>query len=206
MKSQVTLLLICMLFSKALSLTCHQCVPSASGKCTEEQTTCSDQCLTSTTAVYMSGTKLTDVNIKTCGMPELCATGSMNIGTVKVTSNTKCCSTNLCNSETLPALPKQAPNGRMCYTCDANDCSGTVNCEGNEDRCISASVQQGSNTLSMKGCVSKSFCVGSGSSGIPGIGISRVQCCEGNLCNSAKSITLSFLLMIVPLLSSILFY
>ncbi|XP_060793736.1 urokinase plasminogen activator surface receptor-like isoform X2 [Neoarius graeffei] len=154
----------------------------------------------------MSGTKLTDVNIKTCGMPELCATGSMNIGTVKVTSNTKCCSTNFCNSETLPALPKQAPNGRMCYTCDANDCSGTVNCEGNEDRCISASVQQGSNTLSMKGCVSKSFCVGSGSSGIPGIGISHVQCCEENLCNSAKSVTLSFLLMIVPLLSSILFY
>ncbi|XP_060792808.1 lymphocyte antigen 6B-like isoform X2 [Neoarius graeffei] len=169
MKSQVTLLLICMLFSKALSLTCHQCLPSASGKCTEEQTTCSDQCLTSTTAVYMSGIKLTDLNVKTCGMPELCATGSMNIGTAKVTSNTKCCSTNLCNSETLP-------------------------------------VQQGINTLSVKGCVSKSFCVGSGSSSIPGIGISHVQCCEGNLCNSAKSVTLSFLLMIVPLLSSILFY
>ncbi|MCI4387803.1 hypothetical protein PGIGA_G00078460 [Pangasianodon gigas] len=206
MTSQVTLLLICMLFSKALSLTCHQCLPSPSGPCTNELITCSDQCLSTTTAMYMSGTKVTDINIKTCGVPELCASGSLNLGTVKVTSNSKCCSTNLCNTETLPALPQQAPNGRMCYTCDTNSCSVKVSCEGDEDRCISASVQQGSNTVSMKGCVSKSLCIASASSSVPGLGISKVQCCEGNLCNGAESFTLSFLLMIVPLLSSILFY
>ncbi|MCJ8742043.1 hypothetical protein PDJAM_G00077700, partial [Pangasius djambal] len=58
---------------------------------------------------------------------------------MKVTNNAKCCSTDLCNSETLQALPKQDPNGRMCYRCDGTSCSGTVSCEGVEDRCLSVS-------------------------------------------------------------------
>ncbi|KAK2824886.1 hypothetical protein Q7C36_018813 [Tachysurus vachellii] len=204
MKTQVVLLLVCMLFSKALSLNCYQCLPSLTGPCTNEQTTCSDQCASSTISVFTSGTKQ-DISMKTCGVEDLCVSGSMNIGIVKVTNNAQCCSTNLCNSGTPPALPKQVPNGRVCYTCDTNDCSAKVYCEGNEDRCISASVKQGGNTVSMKGCVSQGFCVGSGSSGVPGIGLTSVHCCEGNLCNGAEVFTLSFVLMIVPLISSILF-
>ncbi|XP_053542046.1 urokinase plasminogen activator surface receptor [Ictalurus punctatus] len=205
MKSQVILLLICMLFSKALSLTCQQCIYPLSATCTDTQT-CADQCLTSTTSVYMSGAKVSDVNVKTCGTADTCVTGSMNLGVMKMVNNAKCCQTDLCNTETLPASPKQAPNGRSCYSCDANSCSGTVNCEGSEDRCISVSVQQGKDTISMKGCVSKSFCAAPGTTSTSGIGISNVQCCEGNLCNGAENFTLSFLLMIVPLLSSVLFY
>ncbi|XP_053096508.1 phospholipase A2 inhibitor gamma subunit B-like isoform X2 [Pangasianodon hypophthalmus] len=238
MTSQVTLLLICMLFSRALSLTCLQCLPSVSGTCNNIQTTCPDQCLTLTTSVYSSGTNLSYGKMKTCGMTEMCVSMSMNLGMMKMTYNAKCCSTDLCNSETLPALPQQAPNGRMCYTYAANGYSGKMSCEGNEDRCMTASVRLGSNTLSvLKGCVSKNFCVASGSSGMPEIGLSNVECCEGNLCNTGNSSgdssasntgsssgdssasntgsssgdnsaskTLSFLLMIVPLLSSILFY
>ncbi|XP_058265275.1 lymphocyte antigen 6D-like [Hemibagrus wyckioides] len=191
MKTQVSLLLICMLFSKALSLNCYQCLPSLSATCTNEQTTCSDQCLTSTISTYTSDTKLLDVSMKTCGTADMCVSGSTNLGTVKVSSNTKCCSTDLCNSATLSAPPKQAPNGRICYTCGANGCSEKVSCEGSEDRCVSASVQQGSSTVSLKGCVSKSFCVESTSSSIPGFGVAKVQCCEGNLCNGAESFTLN---------------
>ncbi|KAF5885577.1 urokinase plasminogen activator surface receptor-like, partial [Clarias magur] len=83
------------------------------------------------------GTKVTN-NIQTCGAPDLCVNGSLNMGTVKVTTNTKCCSTDLCNTQKLPELPQQPPNGRSCYTCSDSSCSGTVSCTGNETRCINA--------------------------------------------------------------------
>ncbi|XP_053338074.1 urokinase plasminogen activator surface receptor-like [Clarias gariepinus] len=206
MKSQVTLLLICMLFSKALSLTCQQCLPTGtSATCQPTQITCPNQCLTSTITAYSNGVKFTDY-IQTCGTPDLCVSGSLNMGSVKVTTNSKCCSTDFCNTEKLPELPQQPPNGRMCYTCNNDKCLETVSCTGDEDRCISASVQQEGISVSVKGCVSASGCAASGSSSTPGIGVTNLQCCEGNLCNSAESFTLSFLPMIVPLLSSIFFY
>ncbi|TSL61118.1 Urokinase plasminogen activator surface receptor [Bagarius yarrelli] len=209
MKSQVTLLLVCMLFSEAISLACHQCLPTIGG-CLSEAATCPDQCLTATTSVYINGAKFSDISMKTCGTADLCATGSINLGSMKVINNAKCCKTDFCNSETLSAVSKQAPTGRMCYTCGNNSCSERMTCEGNEDRCITASVQQGGSTVSMKGCASKGFCVSTGSSSVQGFGMSKVECCKGNLCNGAESFTLlmleSLLLMMVPLLSSFLVY
>ncbi|KAK3519164.1 hypothetical protein QTP70_020005 [Hemibagrus guttatus] len=205
MTTQISLLLICMLFSKALSLKCHQCV-SAFSECNNEEKTCPDQCLTSTTSVYAGVGKMTDVSIKTCGTPAECISGSMNLGVTKVVHSSKCCKTDFCNSETLPALSKQVSNGKKCYTCGSDGCSEIMNCEGNEDRCVSASLQQGSNTVSMKGCMSKSLCGRPDSVSMTGLGTTKMECCEGNLCNGAESFTLNFLLMIVPLLSSILFY
>ncbi|KAK3519165.1 hypothetical protein QTP70_020004 [Hemibagrus guttatus] len=184
----------------ALSLMCHNCI---SEQCSEIN--CPDQCASVTLFIVSNGKNMTSV-IKTCAIPQMCSSGSINLGELLMTSNVMCCNSTLCNKETLPALPKQAPNGRICYTCDAHGCSAKVDCEGSEDRCISASVQQGSSTVSLKGCVSKSFCVESRSSSVPGFGVAKVQCCEGNLCNGAGIFTLNFLLMIVPLLSSILFY
>ncbi|XP_027021078.2 urokinase plasminogen activator surface receptor-like [Tachysurus fulvidraco] len=204
MKIQVSLLLTCMLFSKALSLNCYQCL-SAISECTNEQITCPDQCLAATTSVYLNGAKISESNMKTCGVAEMCISGSMNLGMMKVANNAKCCTTNLCNSETIPAPAKQVPNGKKCYTCDKDGCSATLNCEGNEERCISASVQQASNTIPMKGCVSKSFCDAAKGQSMSGMGVSNFKCCEGNFCNGAEIFTLSFLLMIVPLITSILF-
>ncbi|KAK3547195.1 hypothetical protein QTP86_017564, partial [Hemibagrus guttatus] len=138
MTTQISLLLICMLFSKALSLKCHQCV-SAFSECNNEEKTCPDQCLTSTTSVYAGVGKMTDISIKTCGTPAECISGSMNLGVTKVVHSSKCCKTDFCNSETLPALSKQVSNGKKCYTCGSDGCSEIMNCEGNEDRCVSAS-------------------------------------------------------------------
>ncbi|XP_053339386.1 urokinase plasminogen activator surface receptor-like [Clarias gariepinus] len=188
-----------------LSLTCQQCQSLTNAPCQITQTTCSNQCLASTITVYTNGAKV-DKNIQTCGAPDLCVNGSLNTGTVNVSINTKCCSTDLCNTEKLPELPQQPSNGRMCYTCNNDKCSETVSCTGDEDRCISATVQLGGISVSVKGCVSASVCAASGSSSTPGISVTNLRCCEGNLCNSAESFTLSFLPMIVPLLSSIFFY
>ncbi|KAM9445845.1 uncharacterized protein Hap1MRO34_024582 [Clarias gariepinus] len=202
MKSQVTLLLICMLFPKALSLTCQQCLPLAAVPCKITQIPCSNQCLTSTTAMYMNSIQISNDSSQICGTSNNCVSGSITTGTVKVSINTKCCSTDLCNNQTLPELSQQSTNGKICYTCDESSCSGTVSCRGDEDRCISASVKVGGNTVSVKGCVSTSLCAASEG----GIGVTDFKCCEGNLCNSAESFTLSFLPMIIALLSSFLLY
>ncbi|KAM9445578.1 urokinase plasminogen activator surface receptor-like [Clarias gariepinus] len=205
MKSQVTLLLNYVLFCKALSLTCHHCPLSAPGKCGHFNTTCFYQCLTATNVVSIHGTKVTEV-IKTCGFPKMCVNGSLNLGTVKVTTHAKCCRRKFCNKEELQALPEEGFSTNRCYICDGAGCSNTVRCAANEDRCIIASVGKGSNFVAMKGCVSKSLCLATGTSSLPGIGLSNVQCCEGNLCNGAQIFTQSFLLIMVHLLFSIFFY
>ncbi|XP_034167489.2 phospholipase A2 inhibitor and Ly6/PLAUR domain-containing protein-like [Pangasianodon hypophthalmus] len=205
MKFQLTLLLISMLFSEVLSLMCQQCISLGIIPCTSTQINCSNQCASATVSVYTSVTKVINVSMQTCSMPDMCVNGSLNTGTVNLINSAKCCSTDLCNNETLPALPQQSPNGMMCYTCDPKGCSRALSCVGDQNFCISMSVQQGDSTVSMKGCASKSICDTVRPSS-QGFAVVSVQCCEGNLCNSAESFTLSFLLTLVHLLSSILFY
>ncbi|KAL6483693.1 hypothetical protein MHYP_G00085650 [Metynnis hypsauchen] len=106
-----------------------------------------------------------------------------------------------------------SPNGRKCYTCANGDCSGTVNCEGNEDQCISTTGN--SVGAQVKGCASRSFCT-AGAASMQTAGVTGgVTCCDGNLCNgglskndvynSAEGVKLGLLIMLVPLISSILF-
>ncbi|KAL7859138.1 hypothetical protein SRHO_G00142850 [Serrasalmus rhombeus] len=203
MRLQVTLALICVLFSKALTLKCYECMPELFGHCKETKTDCPDQCDSKTVVVNMGGIEH-EVNIRTCGAAEECDTGSLNLGALKMTVNSKCCSTDLCNSQKVPALPKGSPNGKKCYTCaDADkNCLETLSCEGSEDHCLSATVNTAGLKLTMKGCASRSFCTADSSSmqeaGING----DWSCCEGNLCNSAAGVQLS-LLMLLSSLSTI---
>ncbi|XP_036448317.1 urokinase plasminogen activator surface receptor-like [Colossoma macropomum] len=204
MKLQLTLVLICVLFPKALTLNCYQCIPSASGTCTDTQTTCTDQCGSATAVVTIGGVQQ-QVSTKTCLASGLCVSGSLNIGFGTMTFNSQCCSTNLCNSQNVAALSQGSANGNKCYTCINNDCTGTVNCAGTEDRCISATVYYSNSQVTAKGCVSKSLCT-TDTSNLQAVGVTgSVTCCEGNLCNSAEGVKLSLLIMLVPLLSSILF-
>ncbi|KAF4078458.1 hypothetical protein AMELA_G00199360 [Ameiurus melas] len=129
----------------------------------------------------------------------------MNIGMVKIANNTQCCSTPFCNNKTLPVMPQQPTNGKRCYSCSDNDCSQQLQCEGAEDRCITATVTQGHNVMALKGCTTKNICNMTLLKS-HGLVITDVKCCEGNLCNDAENFMLSFLLMFVPLLASVLFY
>ncbi|KAK2824884.1 hypothetical protein Q7C36_018811 [Tachysurus vachellii] len=208
---QVTLLLICMISSGACSLKCYPAVDFDYDTYNYIYANCTDTCARTTTSVdiyLVSGvsglTLMATDDIMDCGAPDTCVNASMNIGVVKIANNTKCCKTNLCNNETLPAMPQQSINGRKCYTCNDVDCFQTLYCEGAEDRCITATVAQGSNIMRMKGCTTNNIC-NTTFFRAHGLILTDVECCEGNFCNSAEIFTLSFLLMFVPLLASVLF-
>ncbi|XP_058613807.1 urokinase plasminogen activator surface receptor-like [Onychostoma macrolepis] len=112
-----------------------------------------------------------------------------------------CCDTDQCNAQDAPDA-SNVPNGKTCYSCDGKSCSNIVSCSGSEDRCFKAKVSYKELTADIKGCVSTSIC--NGQNLIPSV--SEVLCCEGNLCNSAKSVTQSFLFLCGSLLSFILLH
>ncbi|XP_066528935.1 phospholipase A2 inhibitor gamma subunit B-like [Hoplias malabaricus] len=204
MKLQITLLLVCGLYPSVLSLNCYQCIPDPSGTCTDRQTACPSQCVSATVAVNVAGQQ-NEISTKGCASAAECVSGSLNLGIVKTTINTQCCSTDLCNSQKPPALPSKPPNGKQCYYCIDKDCSGTVDCLGDEDQCISATVNAAGVQVKMKGCATRSICnAPTGSMQTAGIS-GDLSCCSGNLCNGAEGVKISLLFVLVPLLSSFLF-
>ncbi|KAB5546700.1 hypothetical protein PHYPO_G00075020 [Pangasianodon hypophthalmus] len=103
-------------------------------------------------------------------------------------------------------LPKAA--GELsCYTCNPLKCEQYDKglCPSGLDYCLSASATLLKKTFTVKTCATKQICDLTQSL-VPGLTLENVKCCQGNLCNGAESFTLSFLLMFIPLLSSILFY
>ncbi|XP_046725379.1 protein RoBo-1-like isoform X2 [Silurus meridionalis] len=132
----VLLLLICMPVSDVLSITCQECISFGVTSCTSTQVNCSDQCATASVSLYTGTTQVINVSMQTCSRPNMCFNGSLNTGTMNIINYGKCCSTDLCNNETLPG-PPQSPNGLLCYTCDPHGCSRTLNCMGDQNLCIS---------------------------------------------------------------------
>uniref|UniRef100_A0A3B4D155 UPAR/Ly6 domain-containing protein n=1 Tax=Pygocentrus nattereri TaxID=42514 RepID=A0A3B4D155_PYGNA len=232
MKLQLTLALICVLLPKVRTYAvCYLCTTDASGTCKEMQTACSDQCGSQTILMRVGTHELSkkrcdsvrnvSANLcvlcsldgvqvvssaKACAVASQCANGSLNLGDVKMTVHTQCCTTDRCNSQIPAALPFGSPNGKTCYTCVNDDCRGTVSCEGDQDRCVSTTVTAGNTQVTGKGCVSRSLCTADSSSmkaaGVTG----SVSCCEGDLCNTAEGVKLSLLIMVAPLISSTLFH
>ncbi|KAB5546699.1 hypothetical protein PHYPO_G00075010 [Pangasianodon hypophthalmus] len=103
-------------------------------------------------------------------------------------------------------LPKAA--GELsCYTCNPPNCEQYVKepCPSGSDRCLTASAALLKKRYIVKTCETKQFC-DTHQSSLAGLVLENVECCQENLCNGAESFTLSFLLMFIPLLSSILFY
>ncbi|XP_053339388.1 phospholipase A2 inhibitor and Ly6/PLAUR domain-containing protein-like [Clarias gariepinus] len=217
MELLVTLISSCLLFSAVLALQCYQCIPDTSGSCKSTVMYCPDQCGSMTTTWDTNGV-LSNISVKSCLTTMQCVNGSIHVkNQLTVNINTKCCTTDLCNNETMPALMNETANGQKCYTCAGRnctfDCQGghciktleTVDCLGNEDRCINITATALGITTSLEGCATKSACDLVAVQAMIGIG-TDVKCCQGNLCNEAESFNLSFLLMLVPLLFSVIFY
>uniref|UniRef100_A0A8C6SKC0 Neuromast-expressed gpi-anchored lymphocyte antigen 6 n=1 Tax=Neogobius melanostomus TaxID=47308 RepID=A0A8C6SKC0_9GOBI len=126
---------------------------------------------------------------KSCMPSQECIRGSVTFGPVKTVLMTECCSSDLCNENNAPAS-KAKPNGKECFSCDVpGDCSGTLNCEGDEDHCFKASVTV-ENNATIKGCISRSVC---GNEIFPSS--VAISCCEGNYCNGADGAGVSLLLL-----------
>ncbi|KAK2910389.1 hypothetical protein Q8A73_008104 [Channa argus] len=78
------------------------------------------------------------MSLKTCSLAEDCIGGSINYGAYRTAVTTKCCTTELCNNQP-PADPNRSkPNGKKCFTCNNQTCTAALDCEGDEDYCISA--------------------------------------------------------------------
>uniref|UniRef100_A0A4W5K9J8 UPAR/Ly6 domain-containing protein n=1 Tax=Hucho hucho TaxID=62062 RepID=A0A4W5K9J8_9TELE len=199
-------ILVSVLLPKAYSLKCFECTPGQSGTCTDKETDCPTQCGNMRTTYYMGGTKLSDVNMKFCSVPAQCLTASLNFGMMRTMIASTCCSTDLCNSQSIPESTKTTPNGKKCFTCTGTDCTSDLNCVGDEDRCISTTVNTGGEKMTMKGCASKSICVGDVSGALGSAIGMDMKCCEGNLCNNAQSIGLSLLLLVTSMVSVALFH
>uniref|UniRef100_A0AAY5EIA7 UPAR/Ly6 domain-containing protein n=1 Tax=Electrophorus electricus TaxID=8005 RepID=A0AAY5EIA7_ELEEL len=115
-----------------------------------------------------------DYSIHTCIPPTLCISGRVNVGLLKLTANSKCCDTDQCNKQVVPALPNQPPNGKKC--CNTRDCSDTVNCEGDEDHCFSATGKN------------QTICLQDKAGSFMHDKSTKYSCCEGDLCNSTGSL------------------
>ncbi|MCJ8739465.1 hypothetical protein PDJAM_G00047500 [Pangasius djambal] len=206
MKWQLTSIIICLSFSNALKLRCYDC----DNNCQNSNATklCSDGCHSFREVAYEADVMVENSG-KACSETGLCTSYSLNLGVYKYVLNSTCCNSDLCNSGPLPAIDR-SPNGLQCYYCAGSNCAGKVRCEGIEDHCVTLIDFFGRDST-LKGCVSKSLCDTSSSRlRLPGMSITSreasVICCEGNLCNSAESVTLSFFLMLFFLLSSFLLH
>ncbi|XP_029573001.1 uncharacterized protein LOC115164532 isoform X3 [Salmo trutta] len=97
-------ILVSLLLPKAYSLKCFECTPGESGACTDKETDCPTQCGNTRITSYMGGTKLSDVNMKSCSVPAQCLTASVNFGMMRTMIASTCCNTDLCNSQSIPVL------------------------------------------------------------------------------------------------------
>ncbi|XP_076593874.1 urokinase plasminogen activator surface receptor-like [Chaetodon auriga] len=196
------------LLPEAYPLKCYECLPGSLGTCTDTEKEClplTNQCGALRIASYAGGTELANVHMKSCVLADQCVEGSVNFGIARTVLTSKCCTSELCNAQPAPEPSKSSPNGKRCYHCDGQQCSATLNCAGNEDHCISATVTAGGAKAVMKGCASKLLCSNTQDAQIKALIGEEITCCQGDFCNSASSTSAGLLLLVAPLISLVMF-
>lgn len=154
-----------------------------------------NRCGSFSVTAFQGKATLSDVKTKSCSSVEQCVQGSLNFGVVRTLMTSMCCDTNLCNTQNAPEVsPTTKPNGKKCYQCGVQaGCTETLNCDNDEDYCISASVNVGNQVVLMKGCATKSICSEKTTNTL---GTGTFSCCQGDLCNGSTVTSASFLLLV----------
>ncbi|KAM7420534.1 hypothetical protein PAMA_014988 [Pampus argenteus] len=183
------LIFVSVLLREANALKCYDCDMQPAGTNCVKEIECPMQCI-STTSYSVANQEKTETTARSCGPPQMCTDVLMNFGIVRSVVASKCCTTDLCNKEPAFDPTKSKPNGKKCHFCNLQTCTGVLNCEGNEDHCISG-VEPSTN-MTMKGCGSKMAC-----------SMGHFKCCQGDLCNSASSTSTGLLLLMAPLVSMV---
>ncbi|XP_047454173.1 urokinase plasminogen activator surface receptor-like [Mugil cephalus] len=203
----LTLVLGIVLLPEAFTLRCYECTSTLAGTCPETTTQCpseKNQCAALRVVSYAGGSQNIYWTEKSCAVSEECGEHSLNFGVSRIVRISKCCSSDLCNIQRVPEPRETNPNGRKCFTCDEQTCNATLNCLGNEDRCISATVKKTQQNETMKGCASKALCSNKEFARIIGHSATRWRCCYGDYCNSASSTSAGLMLLVAPLISLVL--
>ncbi|XP_062279682.1 phospholipase A2 inhibitor and Ly6/PLAUR domain-containing protein-like [Scomber scombrus] len=123
------------------------------------------------------------------------------------------CNTDGCNNQTIRYPGVQKKNKLQCFTCDdpsSDVCNQTVQCVGEEDRCINGTVEYHEHeTARTFGCVSANIC-----ETFPHLELlpelkakflHPPTCCEGSFCNSAWSVKLNVMTLLFGLIT-LIFY
>ncbi|XP_055035410.2 phospholipase A2 inhibitor and Ly6/PLAUR domain-containing protein-like [Misgurnus anguillicaudatus] len=206
MELKIFIVLFCALFTGGHALQCYECL-GLNGSCVSKMTTCpdTDECASVTMIQNNGGTEVT-IQYKGCRGMKSCISGSVNLGAISSVTSTQCCNTDLCNSKDAPVYSSKTPNGKQCYYCDdATSCLNKLNCSGEDDHCITAIATNGSLSVTVKGCASKSLCDAAPVFQVPQMHL-KISCCQGSLCNGAKSVTQNLLFLLWPLFFYILIH
>ncbi|KAM3614070.1 uncharacterized protein V6R79_009563 [Siganus canaliculatus] len=194
------------LLPEANTLKCHGCRPDASNKCTDSEIYCAagHVCASKRIISFAGTSKLADIEMKTCVLPEQCVESSINYGFSRNIITFRCCNTDLCNTQRAPDHTNDTVNDKQCYHCDKIRCSDIIHCKGNENHCFSKTVPTGDPNI-LKGCATAQMCSERRSTQMNEATGGELTCCEGNLCNSAGSSRFSLLLLLSPLISLVTF-
>ncbi|TMS11105.1 Protein SMG9 [Larimichthys crocea] len=151
------------------------------------------------------GLKVSDLQMKSCVVQEQCGETSINFGLGRHVITTECCAIDFCNTKPASEPSRHTPNGKKCYHCNGPKCTATLNCEGNEDHCITKTVISGEKQKIIKGCASSKMCSSTVNAEIKGAIGGTFTCCQGDYCNSASSTSAGLLLLVAPLVSFVMF-
>ncbi|XP_010776871.1 phospholipase A2 inhibitor and Ly6/PLAUR domain-containing protein-like [Notothenia coriiceps] len=193
MKLILSLTVIWMLSSSAGALMCKND--------TATSVTCksNEQCATAmvrATIQGLSGGKKSCVSSSVCEPNN--QTFSFKSGQAQLTAFVHCCKTDNCNSVNVSATINKTENNLMCYMCDGDQstvCNKTVQCKGNEDRCVKGTAHvDGKDSEKFSGCASKNTCGAASQLGFLTGALkfdNGPHCCDTKLCNSAWTVKLS---------------
>ncbi|XP_042272977.1 uncharacterized protein LOC121900611 [Thunnus maccoyii] len=137
-------------------------------------------------------------------------TYSFNVGFASMAASVHVCNTDRCNSQAIP-YPDLKKNNLQCFTCyypSSAVCDMTVQCVGMEDRCISGTVDDDEDGIFPTfGCVSANFCevvsVMKLMPDPPFKFLSEAKCCGSSFCNSAWSVKLNVIPLLLGLITLI---